>query len=91
MAVLIYLDAGVSSFPTRLPRALADYVGQERADTLRAQVDALLREAGLDPKDWTGDLIADTRTVEDRIRRAHPELSADAVWALGWNFSYANR
>jgi hypothetical protein len=92
MAVLIYLGVGISSYPTRLPDALCDYVGDDRADPLRERVDALLSEAWLDPADWgTTDLSEAQRHVEDKIRASHPELTEDAVRALGWHFSYASR
>jgi hypothetical protein len=92
MAVLVYVGVGISSFPTRLPDALAAYVGVARADHLRKRVDALLSEATLDAH-WreTMDLAEATRRVERNLQAAHPELSDDAVRALAWNFSYANK
>lgn len=91
MAVLVYLGVGISSYPTRLADALADYFGEDRAEVLRERVDALLREAWLDRHDWgTTDLSEATRKVEANVRSSHPELSDDAVRALAWNFSYAS-
>jgi hypothetical protein len=92
MAVLVYLGVGISSYPTRLPDAVSEYFGVDRADGLRERVDVLLSEAWLNPSDWgTPDLSEATRIVEQRMRAAHPELSDDAVKALAWNFSYASR
>jgi hypothetical protein len=93
MSVLVYLGVGISSHPTRLPDALAEYVGSDRAPSLQKRVDALLREAWLDPSEWVGkmDLAAATEEVSASVRRSHPELSDDAVRALAWNFAYASR
>jgi hypothetical protein len=92
MAVQIFLGVGISSFPTRLPEALADYVGPDRAVALRPRVEALVAEACLEPQDWgTADLREATQQIEDKMRSAHPELSDDAVKALGWSFSYTSR
>lgn len=92
MAVLVYLGVGISSYPTRLPDALSDYFGDDRAGALRERVDALLHEAWLDWKDLgTTDLSEATRKVEANMRCSHPELSDDAIKALGWNFSFNSR
>lgn len=92
LAVQLYLGVGVSAFPTRLPSALDAYFGVERAAHLRARVEALLSEAWLEWQDWgTSDLAEATEYVEQQVGHAHPELSADAVRALGWNFSYQSR
>jgi len=92
MAVLVYTGVGISSYPTSLPDALADYLGSDRADAFKDRVDALRQEAWLDRDEWgANDLVAVTREIEDRMRVAHPELSEDAIQALGWTFSYNNR
>lgn len=92
MAVLVYLGVGISSFPTRLPDALAYYIGEPQQGRLRVRVDQLLGEAELDATEWGTMNLADaTRRVEDNLRGAHPELSEDAVRALAWNFSYTNK
>jgi hypothetical protein len=90
MAVLVYLGVGVSSFPTRLPDALADYVGSDHAHGLRLRVDELLEEARVEPE--PGDGLGDaTRRVEHKVGASHPELSVDAVRALAWDFSYSTK
>src|SRR5690242_20591526 len=92
MAVLLYLGVGISSHPTRLSVALDDYFGAERAGALRDRVDELLKQAWLDPAEWSGMTLADaTDEVRERMRRHHPELSEDAVQALAWNFSYNSK
>ena len=89
MAVQLYVGVGVSAFPTRLPSALEAYFGSERGFVLRERVERLLAEATIDWRDsGTSDLKELTQRVADRMSRDHPELSADAVRALAWNFSY---
>ena len=90
VAVQLYIGVGVSSFPTSLPSALIQYFGPKAATLLRQRVEALCRELDADAPS-IADLAEATRAVEERLGRDHPELSADAVRALGWRFSYNNR
>jgi len=90
MAVLVYLGVGISAFPTRLPDTLAQYVGSVRAEALQGRVEALRKETVLAPSEWmTGDLGEIGRVYEARMRKAHPELSEDAIKALAWDFTYS--
>ena len=92
MAVLVFLGVGVSSYPTRLPDALAEYFGIDRANDLQTRVVALLKDAWLDqPQRASEDLVEATRNVEQKMRSSCPALSDDAIRALGWNFSFQNR
>jgi hypothetical protein len=92
MAVLVFLGVGVSAIPTRLPEALTDYLGSDQAGSLADQVQALLKESfRAGNKIDQLDLAAATRAVEAQMRADHPELSADAIEAIGWNWSWAMR
>ncbi len=89
-AVVLFLGRGSSSFPTRCPEQLVARFGEERAEELRRYVEGLLGEASSRSVDWTQRSLAiATAEYEAEVRSGHPELSDEAVAALGWEFSYA--
>ena len=89
---VLVLGVGISSFPTRLADAVSEYFGVDRAGGLIGKVDALIAEASIAPSDWGSMTLVDaTMQVRIRVGLEHPELSPDAVEALAWHFSYANK
>src|SRR5690349_11462108 len=94
MAVLLLLGVGISSHPTRLPAALTDYFGEERAPALEGRVLALLAETeSCIPSGERGTLSVaqEAERVAATMRARHRELSADALQALNWSFTFNNR
>ena len=89
MAVLVYLGRGVSSTPTQLPDAVVDYFGTERAPGFIERGLALRTESPLTwPDSGDHDIGSATDEVISRLRMNHPELSDDALIALGWDWSW---
>ena len=88
--MITYLSVGRSPFPHGDPEYLAEVFGAE-AETLLPYVEGLSSEIMAVEIDWTAhtlDSATELAMTATRIR--HPELSDEAIEALGWNFSYGH-
>src|SRR5438105_1681605 len=89
-AVVLYLSVGRASYPKHNPGALDSAFTPVEADELRGYVESLLTEMYALPVNWQmHSLLSGTYAVEAELRVRHPELSDDAIHALGWDFSYS--
>ena len=89
-AVLLYLSVGRESYPKHAPDALGIAFGRRESEELRGYVEGLLTEMYAIPVDWQmHSLLSGTAAVEAEMRGRHPELSNEAIHALGWDFSYS--
>lgn len=90
-AVQIYLGKGTASWPQADIGAIAQRFGS-RADEIAEQIEALLTEAGQFHPNWGEvDLAAATQLAEAHMRNRRPDLSDDAIRAIGWAWSFWNR
>ena len=88
---LAYVSRGRSRFPKEDPDAVRAIAAQRSPEALLAAVEALLAEMDAIPVDWATLGLQDaSHRVRDVMRERHPELSAEAVSALVWYFSYVN-
>jgi hypothetical protein len=71
------------------PQRVTERFGEEVGLDLVQKVHAILDELyGVLP-DWSaGDLASETDKAVHQVRRNHPELSDEALAALGWSFSF---
>jgi hypothetical protein len=90
-AVILFLGKGLNPWLKRKPERLTERFGEEIGLDLVQYVQTVLDELyGVQP-DWSGggdDLVSGTNKAVDRVRENHPELSEEALAALGWSFSY---
>ena len=84
-----------SSFRARQPRTpsapqrLTERFGDDLGLDLVQYSEAVLAELYSLPPDWSrDDLRSATEKAVGRVRSSHPELSAEALTALGWSFSW---
>jgi hypothetical protein len=88
-AVILLLGRGISPYPKRDPERLTQRFGEELGLDLVQYSEAVLAELYAEPPDWsTDDLKSATENAVQRIRSGHPELSDEALSALGWSFSW---
>lgn len=91
-AVLMVIGFGSRSSPTRDYAVLEKTFGEDRARILAGQVQALLGEVDGIQVDWgTHDLASAGREVSRLMASRHPQLSADALKALAWTFTFSMR
>jgi hypothetical protein len=84
MAVLVFLGEGISSHPTQLPDALADYFGPPHAATYERRVRELLHEVMTSGEQGSEDF----EVMIGSLHARYPALTADAVNALAQNYFF---
>ena len=90
-AVVAYIRGAGLAWPHRSLEAVAEAMGADAAERLRQCLNGLAEESVYWPVDWDGhDLRSAMEVVRRGLTDAHPELSAEAVDALVWDFSYAH-
>jgi hypothetical protein len=89
-AVLTYVwGTGDRSWPSRDPEAVQRRFGEETSDFL-PRVLAVFALVDATPPLWqTEDLMTATNRMEALVREQHPELSDDAVRAIGNEYHFA--
>jgi len=86
--MLIYLSKGRSPFPRRDPDAVVREFPADGSELL-AYAEAVLHEMNSLPTDWATETYRDAiERVKNEMARRHPELSEEAIDAIGWVFSY---
>jgi hypothetical protein len=66
-------------------------MGARAAGRLGLHLKQLADESVYWPVDWNrDDLLSAMEMVRARLKKAHPELSGEAVDALVWDFGYAH-
>jgi hypothetical protein len=89
-AVVDYFGRG--SFPRANPAAVIAEFGRRKGAELTAYVESILEEFSAIETDWTTHTLATgTHAAISLMRDAHPELSDEALHALGWEFSWSWR
>jgi len=89
--VVAYIRGAGLAWPHRSLEAVAEAMGADAAERLRQCLNGLADESVYWPVDWDGhDLRSAMEVVRRGLTDAHPELSAEAVDALVWDFSYAH-
>jgi hypothetical protein len=89
-AVLLYLSVGRSSYPKHEPEALSTAFDETESAQMGRYVSNLLKEMYAIPLDWhEHTLQSATAFIEAEMGRRHPELSPEAIAALGWDFSFS--
>ena len=90
-ATVLYLGKGTAPTPRRDRRALVDRFG-DRATDLQSRIDALRREMGSIPVDWSTETYdAASLRARTQMHEAYPGLSRDAIDALGWDWDWGWR
>ncbi len=88
-AVIAYLGKGRSSFPRTDEDAVATLAGAVGRPDLLATVKALVAGCLAVPVDWTTRSLSEGgREAQAVMAERHPELSAAALEALYWTFTY---
>lgn len=88
-AVCLYLGVGTASYPQRDERAVGASLGPLVASDTVAKITELLHEVDAFPVVW--DRTTELEAVDEMARsmaRRHPELSAAAIEALKWQFTW---
>jgi len=87
-AILIYLSKGRRPYPGSDREAVLGGF-PEHGPELLTYVEGVLREMKSLPTDWSRETYEHAiERVKAEMARRHPELSRDAIDALGWRFSY---
>ena len=88
-AILAYLAKGRSSFPKTDGDAVRVLASGSHPDVLLDRVRAIIAECMSVKVDWSKHSLSEGgRTAQRIVARRHPELSADALEALYWMFTY---
>jgi hypothetical protein len=91
-AVLAYLPRGTASSPRADRESAAGVASTRRPAELVSLVEQVVTEAEAIPVDWQTLSLGDAgRHVVAEMGRRHPELSDEALEALGWNFTFVWR
>lgn len=90
-AIIAYLGKGRSAFPVSDPDAVlalaADTNGD--SDALLSSVRALVEECMAVKIDWSNSTLSEGGDEAARVMATrHPELTAEAINALRWSFTY---
>ncbi|HLZ62150.1 MAG TPA: hypothetical protein VKR06_34835 [Ktedonosporobacter sp.] len=87
-AVILYLSVGRSSYPKEDPGALDHTFGPQGAE-LGSYVKGIVSEMLAIPIDWQAHSgWSWVETIQAEMHLRHPELSEEAIQALGWYISY---
>lgn len=88
-ALVAYLGFGQSSFPQADSTRVVTQLGAAVAGRCEPTVQALLAELGQIEVDWAQHSLASAgQLARKEMQRRHPELSAQALDALSWKFTY---
>ena len=91
-AVTLYIGFGLESWPMRDRKRIFQEFGDVHGAELKLQVDALLRETGGIAIDWSAHSLASAGDMIEKVMHLrHPELSDDAIRALGWDYTFSMR
>ncbi|HMO67339.1 MAG TPA: hypothetical protein PKE25_01520 [Novosphingobium sp.] len=91
-ALPIYIGKGFTRAPMPDENRLARELGPEPARRIMPEIRAVLAQMGAIPVDWqTMDLNAATDHVMAVMQQNNPGLSAEAMDALDWFYSWVNR
>ena len=87
--MLLYLGWDIEPMPTRdADRVLAEF-GPTRGMELAEAAKAVDTEVVSSPVDWSVDTYEGASLrLRDSMRQRHPELSDEAIKALGWSFDW---
>jgi len=87
-AVVVYLGYGVERIPAESDARLIEKYGDE-AEVLGRKVKGILSDLNSITPDWSvHSLDSGTKWALEQLKRRHGNLSADAMSALGWAFSW---
>jgi hypothetical protein len=88
-AIVVWTGWGETSWPAREEGRLVERYGPENARELAPVLSDLYRQFyESDAAIKVPDLSAATKVAADRFARLHPELTAEAVKALAWCYSF---
>lgn len=88
-AIVVWTGWGTSSSPARDQARVTARFGEDIALNLLPVIRQLENEFyESDAKDTVHDLVEIGDAAAARFRRLHPDISADAVRALGWCYTY---
>jgi hypothetical protein len=91
-AVVLFLGFGSSSFPKRDSDRLVKDFGSTEGTAMDTRVRALIDESDRIEFDWSKHSLGSAADEAGRIlHERHPELSDEAIGALGWRFGFVNR
>ena len=91
-AIVAYYSRGRSPFPKSDPDAVTAIARTRRPDELVAIIRALDVEMGQIPVDWAAMTYFEGCGVAiAEMTARHPELTADALSTLDWDYSYSMR
>ncbi len=91
-AIVAWTGKGVSSHPRRDERRVIAALGEKRASAVLPVVFELEREFyESDARHTTADLAMMGDVAAERFRRAHPELSDEALAALTWCYTFDHK
>jgi hypothetical protein len=91
-AVVAYIRGAGLAWPHASLAAVAEALGADAAERLGPHLKRLAGEAVYWPVDWNRhDLLSAMDVVRAGLAERHPDLSSEAVEALVWDFSYANK
>jgi hypothetical protein len=89
LAIVEYLGHGADAFPHAHAEAI---LGRNGGEELLARVRDVIGEMDGVRPDWTIMTLSEAgEYVEKEMRSRHPELSPEAVRALGWVYTFSNR
>ncbi len=88
-AIVLYIGYKVANCPRPDRSRLIPRFGEVQAGELEFRVKSVLAELGRIEVNWAAhDLVSGSDLARDAMRDRHPELSKQALDALGWQFSY---
>lgn len=88
-AIVVWTGWGISPWPSRDQDRVIAYFGEDIALDLLPLIRHLENEFyESDAKDTVDDLAEMGEAAAARFRGLHPEISADAVRALAWCYTY---
>ncbi|MGX5694881.1 hypothetical protein ACWKWP_01675 [Agromyces soli] len=91
-AIVAYLQKGSAASPRSDRTAVRALVGEAEAEAAIAEVERVVKETISVPVDWRGLALGDAgRAAGAEMRRRYPWLSAQAIDALQWAFTFAWR
>jgi len=87
-AIVLYTAYGTALSPRQDREALPDAFGP-LGNNLLAEVEAILEEATTMPVDWHNhSLVSAGKMVRAKMHEMHPNLSAEALNAIEWKFTF---
>jgi hypothetical protein len=87
-AAVLYFGLGEEKSPRFVFSRLSSQFGVEEAEALVEAVRELIAEASEIPVPEDFALMDEVSVVEREMERRHPDLSADAIKSLMWNYGY---